>query len=295
MTTAPHAGLPAPQADLLALVQQAGEATLAYFDDQAALGVRLKSDASPVTDADEAAHQIISDGLAKLSPTCPVVSEEGALPTAAERAVWHQWWLVDPVDGTKEFIKGNREYSVNLALIEAGRPVWGAVYAPALSEWYWGGPVSGAWQATSLADQPQALAAAGPPSVDQAWRVFTSRSHSRPANQACLACFPSVETVPLGSSLKLCRIAAGDGHAYPRLGPTMHWDTAAAHAVLSGAGGLLVDTNGSELDYGPGADAGLRNPWFIALGCAWSALPQAVRAFLARCHQMSSADSDTSS
>ena len=239
-----------------AVAREAGERIL----EAARQGARTreKEDRSPVTDADEAAHRTIVRRLRSLTPGIPVVSEESAQPTDSGSAP--RFWLVDPLDGTREFIDGNDEYTVNIALVEAEAPVLGVVLAPARGVLYGGAAGEGAWR--QYRDAPQTPIAAR--SIPETGPVAAiSRSHSSAGTDVWLAKAGVTEAVRAGSSLKFCLIAEGAVDVYPRLGRTMEWDTAAAHAVLSAAGGSVSTLAGSPLTYGK---PGLENPHFVARG-----------------------------
>ncbi len=228
--------------------------------------VSTKSDGSPVTLADERAEAIICDRLARLLPTTPVVAEERV--AAGDRVrIAGRFLLVDPLDGTKEFISGNGEFTINVALVESGRPVAGAVYAPALARLWFGGerafvcdvPVGAAmpepaiWRPIHARSAPARLVA------------MASRSHADAATEAFLGRLRLAERRSIGSSLKFCVLAEGLADVYPRFGPTMEWDTAAGDAVLRAAGGIVLDASGAPLPYGK-TDADLRNGSFVAWG-----------------------------
>lgn len=216
---------------LKGIAQRAGDAIMAIYDKDFA--VYDKSDSSPLTEADLAAHKIIVEGLAEIS-SLPILSEESANIDWQTRQSWQQYWLVDPLDGTKEFIKKNGEFTVNIALIDNGTPVFGIVYAPALARTYWGHAELGAYVEES---GKQVAIHARQHNGAETWKVVGSRSHQSPEIQAFLdALKGEVEMVAMGSSLKLCLVAAGEAHLYPRLGPTSEWDTGAAHAVALAAG-----------------------------------------------------------
>lgn len=220
--------------------------------------VEFKADESPLTEADKAAHQIIVDALEETG--LPVLSEESRAVPYEERSNWTRYWLVDPLDGTKEFIKKNGEFTVNIALIENGRPILGVVYAPVLRTIYYGsqaeGMAHGAWKCTDCADKPVdemfSSAVSLPITNNQspitrggaAIRVVASRSHCNEETKAFIQAlekeFGEVELVSSGSSLKLCLVAEGSADLYPRIAPTMEWDTAAAQAVVEAAGGRVV-------------------------------------------------------
>ncbi|GGD67113.1 3'(2'),5'-bisphosphate nucleotidase CysQ [Lacimicrobium alkaliphilum] len=221
---------------LTQIAHQAGKAIMDIYARD--FEVTDKQDNSPLTEADLAAHHIIVDGLKAISDL-PVLSEESADIAWQERSQWQQYWLVDPLDGTKEFIKKNGEFTVNIALIEDGEPVLGVVFAPALNTTYVG--AVGEFARVSKAGEMTELR----PAIhqnDEIWKVVGSRSHQSPQIQALLDQLPGdTELVAMGSSLKLCLVAEGKAHLYPRLGPTSEWDTAAAHAVVNAAGGTVCE------------------------------------------------------
>ena len=245
----------------LALVQQAGiEVMRVYATD---FEVSRKADRSPVTQADLLAEAIITSGLKELTPDIPIIGEEATSDGA--QAVASDWfWLIDPVDGTREFLDRNGEFTVNVALVHRGKPVLGVVGAPAISETFFGvvsPQQTGAWQLDALG-RHQAIACSPPPA--EGVRVLCSRNHGdTEALDRFLAPYQVASRQAAGSSLKLCRIAQGAADIYPRFGPTMAWDTAAAHAVLSGAGGRVCDIKHADLQYNP---LSLKNPHFVALG-----------------------------
>jgi 3'(2'), 5'-bisphosphate nucleotidase len=233
---------------------------------RAGFEVTHKADQSPVTDADRAAEAIILKSLAQAAPQVPVVAEE---EVAAGRvpAVGHEFFLVDPLDGTKEFIQRRGDFTVNIALIREGSPVLGVVYAPANSKLFAGNVVSQA--AIRCHADPAAGAAAARETIRirqapaSGLTVVASRSHATPETDAYLSNYTVTERVPIGSSLKFCLVAAGEADLYPRLGPTMEWDTAAGHAVLVAAGGSVWAPGGVPLKYGK---PGFRNSYFVASG-----------------------------
>ncbi|MFI8745800.1 3'(2'),5'-bisphosphate nucleotidase CysQ [Pseudomonas sp. NPDC077186] len=250
---------------VIELVRAAGAATLPYW--RSDLAVTEKADASPVTAADLAAHHILLDGLQALAPDVPVLSEEAADIPLAERAAWTRWWLVDPLDGTKEFIAGSEEFTVNVALIEHGRVVFGVVGIPANGHCYWGGAGLGAWRCEiGVAERPIGVR----PAPAQGFTLVASKRHSSPAQERLLAelaaRFGEPALVNIGSSLKFCLLAEGNADCYPRLAPTSQWDTAAAQGVLEGAGGEVLDLAGAPLAYQ--ARESLLNPSFLALPAA---------------------------
>lgn len=250
---------------LIEQARRAGEAVMAVYAQ--AFEVEAKADASPLTEADMASHQLLRDALAARAAHWPVVSEEdGAGPDGAPpEPTGDTFWLVDPLDGTKEFVKRNGEFTVNVAMIESGRPVLGVVHAPALDVTYSAAEGEGAFRDDGDGERP--IRTRGPDGNRIA--VVASRSHGNPATDAFIETLASryeVSRTSIGSSLKLCYVADGTAQYYPRLAPTMAWDTAAAHAVVAQAGGEVVDARRREpLRYAPTAEAGWRNPSFIVL------------------------------
>ena len=223
---------------------------------------RAKADASPLTEADLRAHQLITRELSGLTPQWPVLSEESADLAYAVRRSWDTYWLVDPLDGTKEFVSRNGEFTVNIALIRAHRPVLGVVHIPVSDTTYSGIPGEGAWRESHERARTRigvrAIAA-------QPLRVLGSRSHGNPALARRLEQMGPHELRAVGSSIKLCLVADGSADLYPRLGPTSEWDIAAGQAVLEAAGGQVVDAaSGEPLRYNT-SDSYL-NPDFLAYG-----------------------------
>jgi 3'(2'), 5'-bisphosphate nucleotidase len=241
---------------LLPIARAAGSAIMSIYDGEGA-NVRHKDDASPVTEADLAAHRVLATQLIPLLPGCPVVSEEDLASHACRRNTG-RFWLVDPLDGTKEFIARNGEFTVNIALIENGCSVLGVVYAPAIDALYWGGAGLGAFRC--LGDQTLAIHVAVAQTGRACW-VVASKSHLNEATRSLIDRLGEVSLVQAGSSLKFCRVAEGEADIYPRLAPTCEWDTAAAQAVLEGAGGAVVSLQGLPLRYGK---ADVLNACFIA-------------------------------
>jgi 3'(2'), 5'-bisphosphate nucleotidase len=211
---------------LLAIASAAGDAVMCHYGHCAP--ATEKSPANPVTAADRAAHELIVRELADWTPEVPVISEEGHIPSHDDRRGWTRFWLVDPLDGTKEFISRNGEFTVNLALIEDGVPVIGVVAAPALDCVYFAERGRGAWKREHDGPTQRLLPKHGEVSVT---RVVESRSHPTPELEAFIATLGPVERIKLGSSLKFCRIAEGSADIYPRFGPTMEWDVAAGDCV----------------------------------------------------------------
>jgi 3'(2'), 5'-bisphosphate nucleotidase len=245
--------------EVVALARRAGDAILGVYGQQ--FEVTNKADQSPLTLADTKSHEIIVHGLQALTPDVPVLSEEASDIPYAQRSQWQRYWLVDPLDGTKEFVKRNGEFTVNIALVDEHRPVLGAVYAPVLDRMYSGAVALGAWRADGGgAARPIAVRAETPSPL----RVVGSRSHPSPELAAYLAGLPPHEITDMGSSLKICLVAEGAADIYPRLGPTSEWDTAAAQAILESAGGRMIDLAGRPLRYNSKDD--LLNPHFLAFG-----------------------------
>ena len=254
-----------------------GQAILEVY--QRAFTVEYKDDRSPLTEADRTAHEIICAGLKQTG--LPVLSEESKTVSYEQRKNWGRFWLVDPLDGTKEFIKKNGEFTVNIALIDAGRPVLGVVYAPVLKTFYIGAQGLGAFRATGdeifqgLEKLDEKVPTLGKPferlpcvrPEKEVIRVVASRSHMNPETEAFIAALEKqgrVELVSSGSSLKLCMVAEGLADVYPRIAPTMEWDTAAAQAVVEASGGTVVQYGTNEpLRYNK---ENLLNPFFVVSG-----------------------------
>ncbi len=244
---------------LLEITRRAGAAIMSVYDGDH--GVERKADNSPLTIADRLSHETIVAGLRLLTPDLPILSEEGREIPYAERKSWRRFWLVDPLDGTKEFTKRNGEFTVNIALIEDGRPVLGIVDVPALDRLYWGGVGSGAWlQCGSAAPSRISVRSAD---SDSGLTVVMSRSHPSPELDDFLRDIKLADALPVGSSLKFCAVAEGRADLYPRLGPTMEWDTAAGQAVVESAGGRVVTLDGLPLRCNKES---LLNPHFVVYG-----------------------------
>lgn len=241
---------------LLPIARVAGDAIMAVYS-RGTPEVQLKEDGSPVTEADLASHRVLASRLKPLLSECPVVSEEDA-GSLVHRQSHGRFWLIDPLDGTKEFIARNGEFTVNVALIEDGRCVLGVVYAPAIDALYWGGAGLGAFRC--MGGQTVAIKVAAA-EAGGACRVVASKSHLNEATRSLIDRLGDVSLVQAGSTLKFCRVAEGEADIYPRLAPTCEWDTAAAQAVLEGAGGVVVDLQGMPLQYGK---PDVLNPSFIA-------------------------------
>ena len=245
---------------VIALAADAGAAILRVYGRED-FNIESKADASPLTAADLAAHKIIVAGLRELRPDVPILSEESAEVPFSERSTWSSYWLVDPLDGTKEFIKRNGEFTVNIALVRDGQPVLGVVQAPVLGRFYYGTIVDGAWRQDDGAE-PRRIGVTT--EAAEPLRVAGSRSHADERMAAYLDCLGAHELRPMGSSLKSCLVAEGEADLYPRLGPTSEWDTGAAQAVVEAAGGMVTATSGRPLRYNQ-RDS-LLNPDFLVFG-----------------------------
>lgn len=246
------------------IAMQAGDAILEIYERDFA--VYDKSDSSPLTEADLAAHKHIVAELAKIS-NLPILSEESSSIDWNERKAWDRYWLVDPLDGTKEFIKKNGEFTVNIALIEDGEPTLGVVHAPVLKRTYVGAKALGAYILDSDGKKP---INAKPRQAGETWQIVGSRSHQSPEISKIMDALDGEKNlVAMGSSLKLCLVASGEAHMYPRVGPTSEWDTAAAHAVVLAAGAKVtvldadnpLDNQAAPLRYNQ--KESILNPFFM--------------------------------
>lgn len=244
---------------LLEIATRAGAAILAVYD--TAFSVETKDDASPLTAADKASHETIVSALAKLTPGIPILSEESAAISWDERSRWSEYWLIDPLDGTKEFIKRNGEFTVNIALIRDHRAVLGIVYVPVQHRCFYGYVKGGAFERTA---NGEVRAIRATPVAQTPLRVVGSRSHRGELLDAYLARLGEHIMVSMGSSLKLCLVATGEADIYPRLGPTSEWDTAAAQAVVECAGGMVTGLDGKPIMYN--TKESLLNPHFLVFG-----------------------------
>jgi 3'(2'), 5'-bisphosphate nucleotidase len=252
------ASLP-PILDVIALACQAGDAILRIYGQD--FSVDHKDDQSPLTEADLASHRVITEGLRRLTPDIPVMSEESATIPWEERRQWQRFWLVDPLDGTKEFVKRNGEFTVNIALVEGHHPVVGVVHVPVTGVTYFGEPDMGAFRQTG--DQrPEPIHVTA--TLKGTPRVVGSRSHAGEGLKRFLENLGNHELVSMGSSLKLCLVAEGKADIYPRIGPTSEWDTAAAQAVVEAAGGRVTDTSMTRLTCN--AKESVLNPHFLVFG-----------------------------
>jgi 3'(2'), 5'-bisphosphate nucleotidase len=245
-------------APLLDIARAAGQEIMRVYATE--FTVEMKEDRSPVTDADYAAHKLIVADLKRITPDLPVLSEESADIPFAERRRWDSYWLVDPLDGTKEFINKNGDFTVNIALIQDGVPIVGVVHVPVTGMSYYGSVGVGAFKR----DQDgQASAIKVRKLIEgKPVKVVASRSHRGELLDGYLAKLGPHETVSRGSSLKFCLVAEGSADVYPRLGPTSEWDTGAGHAVVLAAGGQVIGMDGAPLGYN--RKESLLNPHFIA-------------------------------
>jgi 3'(2'), 5'-bisphosphate nucleotidase len=252
------------------IVLQAGDIVLRAYD--ARVPIRLKADSSPVCAADESAEAVILAALASDFPHIPVVAEE-AVSRGAHPSIGETFFLVDPLDGTREFAARNGEFTVNIALIRDGAPICGVVYAPVFRMLY-GGFGAEAWKCQIAATGASSgMAERKPIRVRKAGGdldALVSRSSLDAQTSDLLARLPMRRKTPFGSSIKFCMIADGEADLYPRLGPTMEWDTAAGDAILRAAGGAALDLKGEPLRYGDAA-GGFHNPFFVACGDAQAA------------------------
>ncbi len=254
---------------LINISKKAGEAILEVYNSE--IDVQYKQDKSPVTEADRRSHDIIFEELKSIYRDIPILSEEGRDIPYQERKNWEYFWLVDPLDGTKEFIGKRGEFTVNIALINKDRPVFGIVYAPAIDQLYYGGREFGSYKVENGRKEKLEKR----PVKKEEITVVASRSHMNKETEDFIESlkrfFKNVKTTSIGSSLKICLLSEGKADIYPRLGPTMEWDTAAAHAILNGIGGRIVVYSGQkslreleesdELIYNK---ENLLNPYFIA-------------------------------
>lgn len=248
------------------IARRAGARILEVYETD--FSVQSKDDDSPLTAADLASHRCIKQGLAALTPALPLLSEESRSLPWTTRSGWRRYWLVDPLDGTKEFVKRNGEFTVNIALIDGHEPVLGVVHVPVTGVTYSAARNIGAFKSDSAAvNQPikVRIPAAAP------LRVVGSRSHAGDNLQVYLDKLGAHEVVPVGSSLKFCLVAEGRADVYPRLGLTSEWDTAAAQAVVECAGGKVLTADGKALAYNAKDD--ILNPYFIVIGDSSRAWP----------------------
>lgn len=244
--------------EALSVALKAGEEILKVYEG-GDLKTSYKEDSSPLTAADEASDRVISEGLKRIAPDIPILSEETKAEPYVVRRNWKRLWIVDPLDGTKEFIKRNGEFTVNIALVEDNKPVLGVVHAPALGVSYYGAVSEGAFRIDKDGETVIRVSDYGQGRL----RIVGSRSHAGKELEEFVKNIGDADFVSMGSSLKFCLVAEGKAHLYPRFGPTMEWDTAAAHAVVKAAGGSVTDLEGRELAYNK---EDLLNPFFMVTG-----------------------------
>ncbi|GHB06921.1 3'(2'),5'-bisphosphate nucleotidase CysQ [Salinicola rhizosphaerae] len=262
--------------ELLEGVLRASAKVLEIYEQD--FGVETKADDSPLTQADMASHRALSDLLERLTPDIPILSEESNDIPFATRQGWARYWLIDPLDGTKEFIKKNGEFTLNVALVEQGVPVFGIVHAPVLQTTWWGDVQNGAFKITTAGEQRICVRSL-PEADGGAWQVVGSRSHGSEPFEAFCAGLPPHERVSMGSSLKLCLVAEGAADLYPRLAPTCEWDTAAAQAVVTAAGGEVLDAD-TLAPLRCNQKESYLNPFFIVCGQRDERWERALRASL---------------
>ncbi len=244
---------------VVALAEEAGRAILKVYATD--FDVESKGDESPLTKADLASQDVLSRGLKSLSPRLPIISEESGLASFDERQRWQRYWLIDPLDGTKEFVKRNGEFTVNVALIDDGRPVLGVVHVPVSGVTYVGDDELGAERRSADGERSAIRVAEA---SENPVRVVGSRSHQSPETARYLDAIGETAMLPMGSSLKFCIVAEGGADIYPRFGLTSEWDTAAAQAVVESAGGSVVTFDGKPLRYNTKDD--ILNPYFLVIG-----------------------------
>ncbi|WP_428241228.1 3'(2'),5'-bisphosphate nucleotidase CysQ [Gynuella sp.] len=241
--------------ELVEICQRASNVILAIYDCPENYDIQAKSDESPVTAADLAANDVILEGLTRLTPEIPIMSEESIIDWE-ERKSWQRYWLVDPLDGTKDFIAHNGEFCIAIALMDLDEPLLGFIFQPVTGDYYWGSRVLGSFHGRQRLH--------GFRNDDNEFRVVGSRrlKHRGPWFEWLQQTDFSIQRIQQGSALKFCRLAEGQADLYPRIGPTCEWDTAAGQAILEGAGGLLVDSDGRRFRYNKPQ---LLNPHFYAL------------------------------
>jgi len=249
------------------LSAEAGAAIMEVYE-SADFDISYKEGNSPLTRADTEANEVIIKGLKRLAPQVPILSEECTEAPYGQRRAWGIFWLVDPLDGTKEFIKKSGEFTVNIALIKDGSPVMGVVHMPTTGTTYTGLAGLGAFKQSSRGERPKEITTLG--YAGGKLKVVASLSHRNKELEGFLSSIEKaqegnggVEALSMGSSLKLCLVAEGAAHLYPRIGPTMEWDTGAAHCIVTAAGGRVTDLRGKDLTYNK---ENLLNPYFIVAG-----------------------------
>ncbi|MDZ7660820.1 3'(2'),5'-bisphosphate nucleotidase CysQ [Thiohalophilus sp.] len=241
------------------IAYEAGRRIMVIYD--LGFSVEQKHDSTPLTEADMAAHEAVEAGLRALTPQLPILSEESKPMSFAERASWPTYWLVDPLDGTREFIKRNGEFTVNIALIDDHEPILGVVYAPVIGSLYYAAHGLGAYKRSGL-DEPQRIRVRE--HCPDKMIIAGSRSHQTPEFKNFIAQLDNYEIISMGSALKSCLVAEGTADLYARLGPTSEWDTAAAQCIVEEAGGCMTDTRMQPLRYNTKEE--LLNPHFLVFG-----------------------------
>ncbi|MCO7225191.1 3'(2'),5'-bisphosphate nucleotidase CysQ [Pleionea sp. CnH1-48] len=249
--------------EVVVISKSAGQAILDVYQDDN-FGVRVKSDDSPLTEADLASHNVIESALKKLTPEIPVLSEESTDISFAERQKWERFWLVDPLDGTKEFIARNDDFTTNIALVENGRSVLSVIYVPVFDVFYMAAKGLGAYKIEQGEKQRIQVRTVPLVNDEKHYTIVASRRHGLDKVEALCQKLPHYDLSSRGSSLKMCMVAEGLADCYPRLAPTSEWDTAAAHCIVEEAGGQLVRTDFEELRYN--TKESLLNPHFLVLG-----------------------------
>ena len=247
---------------IIKISKDAGNSILEIYNNpRLSKDISYKNDNSPLTLADKASHNTICSGLKQLTPNIPILSEEGTNISYSDRKNWENFWLIDPLDGTKEFIKRNGEFTVNIALINKNKPVLGVVYAPVIDVIWYGTTDFGSFKVENNKTRKIEVMS-NVISENEIVKVVSSRSHANnPKLESYLNQFTNYELVKMGSSIKICLVAEGTAHYYPRFGPTMEWDTAAAHAVVKYAGGEILKIGSNfELSYNK---ENLLNPEFL--------------------------------
>ena len=247
---------------VISLVQEAGKQILSIYSQ--GFDVYEKADKSPLTEADLLSHRTIIEGLAQITPDIPVLSEESSKDEISNRLSWETYWLIDPLDGTKEFIKRNGEFTVNIALIHKHEPVFGVVHAPVLGVTYWGGLNLGAHKIQD--DESRVIHIRKRPSATAEWKIVGSRSHQSDEFKSFIEKYSDAEIISMGSSLKLCLVAEGAADLYPRLGLTSEWDTAASQAVVEAAGGQVLRMPEMTSLRCNENESSLLNPHFLVCG-----------------------------
>jgi len=245
--------------NVIDIAKEAGDRILdIYNEGKDAANIKYKDDNSPLTSADLASNNVIVSALKKITPNIKILSEEGRKESYNERSSWNRLWIIDPLDGTKEFIKRNGEFTVNIGLIENSKPVLGVVYAPVIDT-LWFGDGNGSFKKVGSLPENRIHVSAG--ITKRPVRVVVSRSHLNDKVTDFISQFNDYKLLRVGSSIKMCLVADGSADIYPRLGPTMEWDSAASHAIINNAGGSMINIdNRQDLIYNK---RDLHNPWFI--------------------------------